>query len=129
MKRKTNRARKTRAKTLKLRDVEVLLETDPDSVELIPQWFDDAQKAKLVAERVEAGDPWAWSTVIMRLSYKGLVSRPAAMPGCSFRDEREFRQSAYFAQMVQECLEDLIERLQPFGGETVRASSKRNAKT
>jgi len=89
--------RKKRAKPLRLQDVEVHLDTDPDNIELIPQWFEDEQAANAIIQRLMGGDAWAWSTIIMRLTYRGIVSRPAAMPGCSFQDEEGFRRSAYFA--------------------------------
>jgi hypothetical protein len=104
--------RKPRAKVLTLQDVEVHLEVEPDSIELVPLWFDDEQTVRDVLQRLRAGDAWAWSTVVMRLSYQGLMSRAAATPGCSFKDEAEFRRSKYFLQMVEECLQDLNQRLQ-----------------
>jgi hypothetical protein len=98
--------------TLTLRDVEIHVQTEPDSLELVPQWFDDKKVARMVIKRLKAGDAWAWSSVTIRVSYQGLESKPQTTPGCSYENEKEFRKSEFFAQMTDECLKDLNAKFQ-----------------
>jgi hypothetical protein len=111
-------------KEVTLRDVEIFVQAEPDSLELVPQWFDEEKAARAVIKRLKAGDNWAWSSVTLRLSYQGLLSKPATTPGCSYKDEQEFRKSPYFEQMAQTCLKDLNTKLQQFSAASSRMNSQ-----
>lgn len=67
----------------------------------------DEECALEIERQLEGGNPWAWCTVRVRLTYEDALTADAYLGGCSYQSEKDFRSDAYFAETVAECLEDL----------------------
>jgi hypothetical protein len=73
--------------------------------------FDREVENKLI-KRLEDGDIWAWCSVEVECSYKGLTASEY-LGGCSYKSEKDFiKNSGYYTDMVQTCLEDIQSQLE-----------------
>lgn len=71
---------------------------DPETDEKAEQWIND---------QLEAGNVWAWASVEVRGSYKGLTASDYLV-GCSYRSEDDFKQpGGYYDDMRAAVLEQL----------------------
>ena len=65
-----------------------------------------------VIERIEAGDDWAWCCVHITAQIPGIgLTGDAYLGGCTYENESQFRESAYFEDMKDEALSDLLTQL------------------
>ena len=83
---------------------------------------DDEDDKAIVAEilRKLEYNPWAWCSVKVTVSYEypecehcGHVRRESEssyLGGCSYENEKDFREGGYFDDMVNECLDALNAR-------------------
>lgn len=72
---------------------------------------DKAVEDEIIA-RVESGDVWAWCTVRVRVTYRGVLSADSYLGACSYAGEAEFRaDSGYYGDLVDECIAELNKRL------------------
>jgi hypothetical protein len=73
--------------------------------------FDKAVEDELI-ERLDSGDIWAWCSVEVKCSYKGLTASDY-LGGCSYKSKKDFiANSGYYEDMVQTCLDGLQKQLE-----------------
>ena len=72
------------------------------SIEDSFEFPEDIQTVKKLAEITE----WGWCTVCVIASIGDLEAREC-LGGCSFRSEQDFKDSGYYADMVQSATEQL----------------------
>lgn len=68
----------------------------------------DAEIARHIRHELERGNEWAWCSVEVRVSWRGL-SASNYLGCCSYANEREFRDDGYFADMRREAIASLAD--------------------
>ena len=64
-------------------------------------------------ERVNNGDVWAWASVKVTASIPGIdLEGVDYLGGCSYWDEKDFKQGGYYEGMKERALEDLEKQIQ-----------------
>lgn len=66
----------------------------------------DKQYEDYVINRINNGDVWAWASVDVIGTYKGLTASDY-LGGCTYESEDDFKNNGYYADMVQTVLNDL----------------------
>lgn len=66
----------------------------------------DAEAFAWIRDQLDRGNEWAWCSVKVEVRYNDIVATEY-LGGCSYRDEKEFRDGGYFDQMVSECLDTI----------------------
>lgn len=100
------------AKKLKLEDCQITVECLPEEAPIegnVMASGDDAadkEAERKVREQLESGNEWAWCTVRVTLSWKGL-SASESLACCSYSSENEFREGFYFIFMCTDALNQL----------------------
>lgn len=59
---------------------------------------------------LQAGDIWAWADITVTAHWRG-IQGCHNLGGCSYKDEMEFKNDAYFQDMKKCAFEDLIEQI------------------
>lgn len=73
----------------------------------------DAQIIDETLQRVNSGDVWAWCTVELRGTYRGVLTASDYLGGCSYANEQEFKQEGgYYQDMKQSVLRLLQDQIQ-----------------
>lgn len=68
---------------------------------------EDRRAEDEIIERLEAGDVWAWASVVVRAEWNGFVGRDY-LGGCSYANEDDFKApGGYYDDMKQQALDDL----------------------
>ena len=67
---------------------------------------DRACEDKIIA-RLDRGDIWAWCTVKVTVTYRGVLSADEYLGSCSYDSEADFRAAGYFDDMVAECISQI----------------------
>lgn len=70
----------------------------------------DANVEKELQEKVNRGDVWAWCTVSVTGTYKGITATEY-LGCCSYENEAEFKKDAYYSDMCSQVVELINERL------------------
>lgn len=72
----------------------------------------DKKVERQLQKRLDRGDLWAWCSVEVECSYKGLTASDY-LGGCSYKSEKDFiKNSGYYEDMVQTCLDDIQSQLE-----------------
>lgn len=72
----------------------------------------DREAENEILERLYCGDIWAWASVAVTCSIDGFDYTGIDHLGCCcYRNESEFREDAYFADMCAQAKENLISEL------------------
>jgi hypothetical protein len=80
--------------------------------------FDKKVENQLL-RRLDRGDLWAWCSVEVECTYKGLTASEY-LGGCSYKSEKDFiKNSGYYEDMVQTCLEDIQSQLEALVNEVI----------
>lgn len=66
----------------------------------------DAACERWILEQLEAGNLWAWATVIVRARWNGFEGRDV-LGCCSYESEEAFIEGGYFEDMKRVALDDL----------------------
>lgn len=100
-------------KIFKESDVTYTLDAEMDDLQVRGNALvsgDDAEDKKCedeIIERLNSGDVWAWASVKVTASWRGLEGVDY-LGGCSYRDENEFKQlDGYYDDMKARALDDL----------------------
>lgn len=64
----------------------------------------------MTAGALAAGNTWAWCIASVTVSYQGHTAGDS-VGACSFEDERDFRRSGYYEDMVDGALREIVARL------------------
>jgi hypothetical protein len=72
---------------------------------------DDEATASEIIARANNGEVWAWCFVRVTATYRG-VSAFDTLGGCSYENEKEFREGGYYEDMVFEVLKQLNAQLE-----------------
>lgn len=70
----------------------------------------DKQVEEEILDRLDNGDVWAWASVEVRGTYKGLKSS-TYLGCCSYENEEAFRNDGYYEDMCAEVLADLNQKV------------------
>lgn len=101
-----------RLRELTRADVDIVISTeeeydDPAGFFATEDEEADAAEVADIKRRVRMGDPWAWCTVVVTVSWKDQQGR-TCLGACSYESEDDFREnSCYFDQMVDDAIQDL----------------------
>lgn len=71
----------------------------------------DREVENEILDRLRRGDTWAWATVTVSAEVDGFRGT-AQLGGCSYRDETDFREGGYFADMCIEARHELRAKLE-----------------
>lgn len=99
-------------KTLTENDVKIELIAEYDHIPVRGNAIDsgDSEYNKHVEDqiidRLESGDVWAWASVEVRATYKGLTAS-TYLGACCYADEQDFINDGYYQDMVNEVVEDI----------------------
>lgn len=94
-------------------DFEILVHPEDTPVEGNASAIDeetDEQIANNIYEQLDNGNIWAWCTVEVKASYKG-ISASDYLGCCSYKDEADFKNDGYYKDMKQIAFDNLIEEL------------------
>lgn len=88
-------------------------------IELEAEWevmdpgdcYSDPEDAALVRERIRGGSVWAWACVTVKATIGGMSSE-SSLGACSYESEADFKQSGYYDDMVNECVEELAQDIE-----------------
>lgn len=62
-----------------------------------------------IIARLDKGDVWAWASVEVRVTFRGVLTASEYLGGCCYEDEADFvENSGYYEEMVDRC-KDTIE--------------------
>lgn len=65
-----------------------------------------------ILERLDRGDVWAWALVKVTAECEGFDGFGFSyLGGCSYKDEKEFREDSYFEDLKTSALDDLISNM------------------
>lgn len=68
---------------------------------------EDRRAEDEIIERLEAGDVWAWASVVVRAEWNGFVGQDY-LGGCSYANEDDFKApGGYYDDMKKRALDDL----------------------
>lgn len=71
----------------------------------------DRRVENRILRRLEDGDVWAWASVTVRGTWRGLTAEEY-LGACNYRDEKQFRRDGYFSDMRAAVLSSLVEQAQ-----------------
>lgn len=71
----------------------------------------DKEIEDYINDELESGNVWAWCTIEVKASYKG-ISASDYLGCCSYKDEEDFKKGGYYEDMKQIAFDNLIEELQ-----------------
>lgn len=71
----------------------------------------DKQLEDEIIDRLDRGDTWAWCSVRVEVTYRGVLSADTYLGCCSYDSEKAFRDDGYFDDMVSECIDSLNSKL------------------
>ena len=110
-------------KRLTEKDVEFRLECESEHIPLRGNCMAsgdkdiDEQCARDIEEQLDAGNEWAWCSVCVRGTFKGLEARDY-LGGCSYASEEDFKApGGYWDDMKGSVLADLQAQLDEICGE------------
>ncbi len=90
--------------------VDITLTHEPE--ETSPkEHFEDKDALEWVQNQREAGNPWAWCSVCVRGSYRGLEAYDY-LGACSYESRAAFKQCDYYESMVNAVVEEIAEKLE-----------------
>jgi hypothetical protein len=67
----------------------------------------DKQVEDSIIKRLENDDLWAWCTVELQVSYKGILTASDYLGCCSYDNEADFKDGCYYDDMIETCLSEL----------------------
>ena len=85
--------------------------------------FDKQVEDKIIAD-FNNGNEWAWCTVEVRASFRGLTASDF-LGCCSYASEEQFREpGGYFDDMVSQATEELAKQVKELQGVEIKLSLK-----
>lgn len=69
----------------------------------------DAEVCKLIQDRLEAGNEWAWCSVEVKGEYLGLTASDY-LGACSYLSEDDFKTDGYYKDMQSEVADQIQEQ-------------------
>lgn len=94
--------------TLEARPCDLPLEGNASAID--PET--DAEIIRMIREELDAGNVWAWCEVYVTVRYRDVLSHTAALGGCSYKSEKDFRHdNGYFGDLVAECIDAINAQL------------------
>ena len=70
----------------------------------------DAENERIIRERLQSGDDWAWCVVTVTATL-GPWSGRDVLCGCSYLNEKDFRAGGYYDDMQEEAIARLASNL------------------
>jgi hypothetical protein len=104
-------------KTLKIEDIsfEAIAheETTPIEGNAMASGDDasDKRTEKMIYRQLENGNEWAWCTIEVKGTYKGLEASDY-LGCCSYKSEKDFKKDGYYKDMQQTVFEDIQKQLE-----------------
>lgn len=74
---------------------------------------EDKEIEDSIIEQLNNGNEWAWCSVKVTASFKGIEGTDY-LGGCSYADEKEFKEGGYYEDMKRQAYNELIEQLESF---------------
>lgn len=71
----------------------------------------DTQCINATNDRLNKGDLWAWCTVEVKGTYRGIISASDYLGGCSYQNEKDFTEGGYFEYMKQSVIRLIQDQL------------------
>lgn len=103
--------------------IEALLKTEVEyTLRCLPEWespegnFDsgndaeDAEICRKIREDLDNGNQWAWCTVEVVASWKGISARDF-LGCCCYASEKQFREDGYFEDMKASAFDSLVKQV------------------
>lgn len=69
--------------------------------------YDQECENRILAQ-LEAGNEWAWCCTHVLMTWKGLTAHDY-LGGCSYSSQEDFEKDGYYADMVDTCLDSLVQ--------------------
>lgn len=73
----------------------------------------DEKCARKIERQLDRGNLWAWCTVEVKATYKGLTASDY-LGCCSYSSERSFKRDGYYEDMKQTAFDEIIKALKAF---------------
>ncbi len=73
--------------------------------------FDDKETEQWVLDEYNSGNDWAWCSVEVRGTYKGLTASDY-LGACSYKDKEDFKIGGYYEDMKTTVLNEIREQLE-----------------
>ncbi len=89
---------------------EIIFDAMPED-EMIQDHIEDEICYKEILKDYESGNPAAWFCAKVVASWEGIESDPEYLGCCSYSSLEEFKQDSYYANMVEDTLNNLVEKL------------------
>ena len=70
----------------------------------------DARVENKIIKQLDSGNIWAWCTVEVRGTYKG-ITESDYLGCCSYKSEKDFKKDLYYLDMQRECFNRILENL------------------
>lgn len=70
----------------------------------------DKAEENRIREKLKNGNIWAWCTVIVECTYKGLTAIDT-LGCCSYANAEDFKNGGYYDDMVANCIDNLQKQL------------------
>jgi len=90
-------------------EIKIIAEQEYAQIEGNASAIDDETDTRIIDEicyELERGNIWAWCSVEVKVSWHNF-SASDYLGCCSYENEQDFRNSGYFLDMVDTCLENL----------------------
>ena len=77
---------------------------------------EDRKYEKKILDRLDAGDVWAWCSVLITCEWRGLKGY-ASLGCCCYTNEADFKNnSLHYEEMRQEAYADLLKKIEALKG-------------
>lgn len=71
----------------------------------------DKRTEQWIRDQLENGNPWAWCTVMVRVTYRGVITHEEYLGACSYEGEEAFRAGGYFDDMLATCIVEINRKI------------------
>lgn len=88
-------------------DVEFTAECE----DIDPRNHCEVEDAKYIIEQLNNGNDAAWFSAKVEISGKGFYETDY-LGGCSYKSFKEFKESDYFADMIESCIDEINRRIE-----------------
>ena len=70
----------------------------------------DKRAEDRILRQLENGNQWAWCTIEVKASYKGLTASDF-LGCCSYKSQKDFEKDVYYVDMKKQAFDSLIEQI------------------
>jgi|SRR3954466_6357581 len=105
-------------RTINFNEVVFTVEAQPELTDITDEISSgdplyDERNITEIRQRLENGDIWAWCTVKVTGTYRGIIQSSDHLGGCSYQNAEDFiRHSGYYKDMQLQCIRSIQDQLQ-----------------